>query len=111
MFAWASLSPAPRLTKPTAASHRPSTCAELGLCYVRAKPPTPKINGKEERFIQTVLREWAYARAYQSSDHRAADLPIWTRLYNWHHRHAALEPMPPITRLGLDGNNLLRLHS
>ena len=42
-------------------------CAELGLKHIRTKPYTPKTNGKAERFIQTSLREWAYAQTYDSS--------------------------------------------
>ncbi len=88
-----------------------AACAELGLKHIRTKPYTPRTNGKAERFIQTALREWAYARAYQTSGQRAADLPVWTHLYNWHRPHAALKSQPPISRLGLNRNNLLRLHS
>ena len=88
-----------------------AACAELGLRHIRTKPYTPKTNGKAERFIQTALREWAYARAYDTSDQRAADLPVWTHLYNWHRPHSALKSKPPISRLGLDWNNLLRFHS
>ena len=43
-------------------------CKTLGLKHIRTKPFTPKTNGKAERFIQTALREWAYARAYQTSE-------------------------------------------
>ncbi len=88
-----------------------AACHDLGIRHIRIKPYTPKINGKAERLIQTALRGWAYARAYQSSDQRAADLPVWTHLYNWHRPHAALKSKPPITRLALDRNNLLRFHS
>lgn len=88
-----------------------AACAELGLRHIRTKPYTPKTNGKAERFIQTALREWAYARAYHTSDDRAADLPVWTHLYNWHRPHSALKSKPPISRLGLDRNNLLRFHT
>jgi transposase InsO family protein len=88
-----------------------AACAELGLRHIRTKPYTPKTNGKAERFIQTALREWAYARAYQTSNDRAADLPVWTHLYNWHRPHSALKSKPPISRLALDRNNLLRFHS
>jgi putative transposase len=44
---------------------------------IRTKPYMPKTNGKAERFIQTSLREWAYAGAYNTSDERAAELPRW----------------------------------
>lgn len=88
-----------------------AACAELGLRHIRTKPYTPKTNGKAERFIQTALREWAYARAYDTSDQRAADLPVWTHIYNWHRPHAALRSNPPISRLALKRNNLLRHHT
>jgi len=88
-----------------------AVCAELGLRHIRTKPYTPKTNGKAERFIQTALREWAYARAYKTSDQRAADLPVWTHLYNWHRPHSALKSKPPISRLAFDRNNLLRFHT
>jgi hypothetical protein len=54
----------------------------LGLKHIFTKPYTPKTNGKAERFVQTTLREGAYAQAYPSSDHRAAKLPIWLRRCN-----------------------------
>jgi len=87
------------------------TCKMLGLKQIRTKPYTPKTNGKAERFIQTSLREWAYGRAYNSSDERAAELPRWLHRYNWHRPHASIGARPPISRLGLTGNNLLRVHS
>ncbi len=86
-------------------------CAGLGLKHIRTKPYTPKTNGKAERFIQTSLREWAYAQAYASSDHRAAELPIWLHRYNWHRPHGGIKSKTPISRLGLDADNLLRLHN
>ncbi len=85
-------------------------CKDLKLKHIRTKPYTPKTNGKAERFIQTVLREWAYARAYNTSDQRAADLPLWTHLYNWHRPHGGIKDQTPISRLRLNRDNLLRLH-
>jgi len=88
-----------------------NACAKLGIRHLRTKPYTPKTNGKAERFIQTCLREWAYAEAYSTSDQRTSALARWLHHYNWHRPHCALESRPPISRLNLDGNNLLRLHS
>ena len=48
-----------------------AACKRLGLRQIFTRPYTPKTNGKAERFIQTALREWAYARAYQNSDQRS----------------------------------------
>lgn len=86
-------------------------CRDLGLKHIRTRPYTPKTNGKAERFIQTALREWAYAQAYNHSDQRTAELPCWLHRYNWHRPHGSLKSKPPICRLGLDRDNLLRLHS
>jgi len=88
-----------------------AACAELGLRHIRTRPFTPQTNGKAERFIQTALREWAYARAYDTSNQRAADLPIWTHMYNWHRPHAGIKHQTPISRLALTENNLLSLHN
>ncbi len=86
------------------------TCASLGIRHIRTKPYTPQTNGKAERFIQTVLREWAYATAFETSEQRKADLPRWLHAYNWHRPHASLGQRPPISRLSLTMNNLLRNH-
>jgi transposase InsO family protein len=85
-------------------------CKKLRIRHIRTKPYTPKTNGKAERFIQTSLREWAYARAYETSDQRAAELPRWLHRYNWHRPHGSLKSRPPISKLGTSRNNLLRLH-
>ena len=85
-------------------------CAELGLRHIRTRPYTPKTNGKAERFIQTAMREWAYAQAYPTSRHRANELPAWLHRYNWHRPHGGINYKTPVSRLGLSGNNLLRLH-
>lgn len=87
------------------------TCKQLGLKHIRTKPYTPKTNGKAERFIQTVLREWAYARTYDTSLERAAELPKWLHRYNWHRPHGSIGSMPPISRCPKAANNLLRLHN
>ena len=86
-------------------------CEELGLRHIRTKPYTPKTNGKAERFIQTALREWAYAKAYPNSNQRAQELPIWLHRYNWHRPHGSLKANTPISQLGLSEDNLLRFHT
>ena len=85
------------------------TCRELALRHHFTKPYTPRTNGKAERFIQSALREWAYARAYSKSHQRIAALHPWLHAYNWHRPHASLAGQPPMSRLGLSRNNLLRL--
>jgi transposase InsO family protein len=82
----------------------------LRIKHLRTRPYTPRTNGKAERFVQTSLREWAYARAYNTSDERAAELPVWLHQYNWHRPHGSLKSNPPISRLTLTQDNLLRLH-
>ena len=85
-------------------------CRDLGLKHIRTKPYTPKTNGKAERFIQTALREWAYAQAYPTSERRGQELPIWLHRYNWHRPHGGIKSKVPISRLALTEDNLLRLH-
>ena len=87
------------------------TCARLGLKHIFTKPYTPKTNGKAERFVQTTLREWAYAHAYPSSNDRAAALSQWLHRYNWHRPHGGIHSQTPISRLGLSEDNLSRLHN
>ncbi|MEN5118180.1 IS481 family transposase [Luteimonas sp. TWI662] len=82
----------------------------LGLKHHRTRPYTPRTNGKAERFIQTSLREWAYARSYDTSDQRAAELINWLHTYNWHRPHASLGYNPPISRISIPVNNVLALH-
>lgn len=86
-------------------------CRGLGIRHIRTRPYTPKTNGKAERFIQTALREWAYARSYRSSDERASHLPDWLHRYNWHRPHGSLKHKTPISRLGWEMDNLLRHHT
>jgi transposase InsO family protein len=82
----------------------------LRIKHLRTRPYTPRTNGKAERFVQTSLREWAYARAYNTSDERAAELPVWLHRYNCHRPHGSLQSKPPITRLTQTEDNLLRLY-
>lgn len=71
----------------------------LGIWHIRTRPYTPKTNGKAERFIQTMLREWAYAIPFPSSHRRAADLPRWLASYNQHRPHASLARRTPAQAL------------
>ena len=87
-----------------------AACRTLGLKHRFARPYTPRTNGKAERFIQTALREWAYARSYNNSNQRSQELRPWLHQGNWHRPHASLGLSPPISRSGIDDNNLLRLH-
>ena len=86
------------------------TNRSLELKHIRTRIYTPRTNGKAERFIQTAIREWAYARLYQNSEQRNQHLEPWIHQYNWHRPHASLDQKPPISRSGLDVNNLLRHH-
>ena len=87
------------------------TCRELGLRHLRTRPYRPQTNGKAERFIQTALREWAYAQTYRHDVERRAALPPWLHHYNWHRPHGSLNRLPPISTLGLNEDNLMTLHS
>jgi len=87
-----------------------TACKRHRIKHIRTKPYTPQTNGKAERFIQTALREWAYATAFDHSGQRRDALSPWLHRYNWHRPHASLKAKPPISRLGLSVDNLLRLH-
>ena len=78
--------------------------AELGLRHLRIRPRRPRTNGKAERFIQTLLAEWAYGRIYGSSEERTATLPLFLKRYNYKRPHGSLGKRAPATRL----NNLVR---
>jgi transposase InsO family protein len=88
-----------------------TACRQLELKHLRTRPYPPRTNGKAERFIQSALREWAYARAYPTSAHRAAELPARLYRYNWHRPHGGIKSQTPISRLGPSEDNLLRLHT
>ena len=71
----------------------------LQLKHKRTRPYTPKTNGKAERFIQTCLREWAYARAYESSENRTRQLAVFIDFYNDFREHAGIKYQTPISRV------------
>ena len=87
-------------------------CRTLGIKHLRTRPYRPQTNGKAERFIRTMLREWAYAAVYGSSAERAAALSGWLERYNFRRRHGALGHRPPIARLReLQRNNVAGIYS
>lgn len=79
------------------------TLKAAGARHIRTRPYTPRTNGKAERFIQTSLREWAYAKAYASSAERAQAIGHWTDTYNLNRPHAGIGGLTPWQRV----NNLL----
>jgi len=76
-----------------------ATCNELGVTPKRTRPYRPRTNGKAERFIQTLLREWAYAKPYRTSAWRNRALSKWLRHYNRVRPHGSLDFLPPMTRI------------
>ena len=74
-------------------------CEELGIRHIRTRPYTPRTNGKAERFIQTLQREWAYARPYNNSARRSAALHPWLHQYNHSRPHRGLGRSTPNQRL------------
>ncbi len=81
--------------------------ADLGIRHVRTRPRRPQTNGKAERFIGTIQREWAYARLFRSNDERLATLPGWVDAYNRRRPHAGLDGQTPLSVLvnKVDGND------
>lgn len=86
-----------------------ATCEKLSVRHKRTRPYTPRTNGKAERFIQTLLWEWAYRFSYDSSLERKRWLTPYLHFYNYHRAHTAIAYNPPISRL--DRNNVLRRNS
>jgi len=76
-----------------------TACQRLRLRHLRTRPYRPRTNGKAERFIQTLLREWAYARPYAHSWRRAKALDPWLRYYNHRRPHGSLGGQAPFSRL------------
>lgn len=73
--------------------------AELGIRHLRTRPRRPQTNGKAERFIGTLQREWAYTRLYRSNLERLASLPVWVAAYNRRRPHAGLDGQTPMAVL------------
>jgi hypothetical protein len=82
------------------------TCEAQNIRHKRTRPYTPRTNGKAERFIQTLLREWAYRFSHDTSDERKPWLTPYLHFYNYHRAHSAVAYNAPISRL--DRNNVLR---
>jgi transposase InsO family protein len=82
-------------------------CRTLGIRHLRTRPYRPQTNGKAERFIRTMLNDWAYGAIYRSSQERTAALDGWLHHYNHHRPHQAIDRQTPTTRL----NNLLGTYS
>ena len=76
-----------------------AVCRKLGIRHLFTQPYRPKTNGKAERFIQTLLREWAYAAAYPTTAARRRALPAFLTRYNTTRPHKALGGIPPNRRL------------
>ena len=86
-------------------------CGELTIKHRFTRFYRPQTNGKAERFIQSALREWAYAYVYQNSKQRTAALKPWLHHYNWHRPHLGIGGLAPMDRLPSAHNNLLTLHT
>jgi transposase InsO family protein len=81
-------------------------CGRLGVRHLRTRPYRPQTNGKAERLIQTMLREWAYSRPYGRSRDRTRALVAWLQYYNRWRPHGSLNGQPPLSRLQTPVNNL-----
>jgi transposase InsO family protein len=79
-------------------------CRRLGIRHLRTRPYRPQTNGKAERFIRTLLNDWAYAAIYASSRQRSQALDAWICHYNHRRRHSALSHQPPASRTNLVRN-------
>lgn len=76
-----------------------AACAARAVRHLRTRPYTPRTNGKAERFIQTLLREWAYVQPYDTSGRRRRALTPWLRYYNHERPHASLNYESPSSRI------------
>ena len=73
--------------------------SQHAIRHKRTRPYTPRTNGKAERFIQTSLREWAYANAYDTSEHRTSALTPWLSAYNTKRTHSGIGHQTPVARM------------
>jgi transposase InsO family protein len=79
-------------------------CRQLRIKHIRSRPYRPQTNGKAERFIRTLLNEWAHGAIYRSSQERTRTLDGWLWHYNHRRRHSALSHQAPITRTNVPGS-------
>ena len=86
----------------------PAAVEAIGARHKRTRPHRPQTNGKAERFIKTLLAEWAYGRLYRTNDERLERLPAWVREYNTERTHTSLGDITPMEALV---NNLRGNHS
>lgn len=84
-------------------------CRSLQLKHRFTRPYRPQTNGKAERFIQTLLREWAYRFPFHCSQMRIDWMSRYLHFYNYHRMHQALGGLAPISRIPV--NNVVRLHN
>ena len=78
-------------------------CRQLGIKHLRTRPYRPQTNGKAERFIRTMLNDWAHGAIYRTSQERTRALDGWLFHYNHQRRHSALGHQPPVSRTNLLG--------
>jgi transposase InsO family protein len=95
---------------PFRSHHWARWCRDHGVRHLRTRPYRPRTNGKAERFIQTMLRDWAYAAAYPSSTDRRRALLPWLTDYNCTRPHGSLNNKTPTAQLALL-NNLAGNHT